>query len=111
MTGTLNGKIALVTGGRGGIGRAICARFAKEGASVYAGDLSEAGSLADDAAPAQGTFLRFDVTDEASVASAFAAIEATHGKLDILVNAAGKEIEKTPLGSPRTAQPRAQFTR
>ena len=33
----LKGKIALVTGGRGGIGRAICARFLKEGATVYAG--------------------------------------------------------------------------
>ena len=41
----LEGKVALVTGGRGGIGRAICARFEREGAKVYAADLSAGGSL------------------------------------------------------------------
>ena len=42
----LAGKIALVTGGRGGIGRAIVKRFLAEGAIVYAADLTEQGSLA-----------------------------------------------------------------
>ena len=46
MGGRLEGKVALVTGGRGGIGRAICARFIREGATVYAADLSDAGSMA-----------------------------------------------------------------
>ena len=41
----LEGKVALVTGGRGGIGRAIVARFLREGAVVYAADLDEGGSL------------------------------------------------------------------
>ena len=40
----LAGKIALVTGGRGGIGRAIVKRFLTEGAHVYAADLTEQGS-------------------------------------------------------------------
>ena len=87
----LKGKIALVTGGRGGIGRAICARFLKEGATVYAGDLSPGGSLAthDD----DGThFLRLDVTDELTVKAAMTEIGE---RLDILVNAAGIEIEET----------------
>ena len=37
---TLEGKVALVTGGRGGIGRAVVKRLIKEGATVYAADLS-----------------------------------------------------------------------
>jgi len=41
----LEGKVAVVTGGRGGIGRAIVTRLMKEGASVYAADLTEQGSL------------------------------------------------------------------
>lgn len=87
----LEGKIALVTGGRGGIGRAICARFLREGATVYAGDLSESGSLA--AHDDDGThFLRLDVTDELTVKAAMTEIG---DRLDILVNAAGIEIEET----------------
>ena len=90
----LNGKVALVTGGRGGIGRAICARFAKEGASVFAADLSEQGSL-DTSATDDGRFVKLDVTQEDDAKSAMAEVEANAGKLDILVNAAGIEIEKT----------------
>ena len=41
----LAGKVALVTGGRGGTGRAIVTRFLKEGAAVYAADLDQGGSL------------------------------------------------------------------
>lgn len=89
----LEGKVALVTGGRGGIGRAIVARFLKEGAQVYAADLSDNGSLSESGE--QGVFLRLDVSDEAEVQAAMAQVEADHGKLDILVNAAGIEIEKT----------------
>ena len=88
----LQNKIALVTGGRGGIGRAICDRFEREGATVFAADLSETGSLATDAST---RFVRMDVADEASVISAMETVQADAGHLDILVNAAGIEIEKT----------------
>ena len=91
--GTLDGKVALVTGGRGGIGRAICARFVREGATVYAGDLSEGGALS--SADADARFLRLDVTSEAQVQAAMRRIAAAGPRLDILVNAAGIEIEKT----------------
>jgi len=89
----LQGKIALVTGGRGGIGRAICARFEAEGAQVFACDLSDGGSLPGE--PASGAFVALDVADETQVIAAMAHIGEAAGKLDILVNAAGIEIEKT----------------
>ncbi len=90
----LQGKTALVTGGRGGIGRAIVARFLREGATVYAADLSEQGSLAqhdDDGSH----FVRMNVADEDAVKAAMDRVGSENGKLDILVNAAGIEIEKT----------------
>ena len=90
----LSGRIALVTGGRGGIGRAIVCRFLKEGATVYAADLTPQGSLA---APKEdgSIFMKLDVTSEEDVSTALKKIEKEEGKLDILVNAAGIEIEKT----------------
>lgn len=92
MTGRLAGKVALVTGGRGGIGRAICDRFLREGAAVYAADLSEGGSLTGGGC---GRFLRLDVTSEAEARAAMEHVAADEGRLDVLVNAAGTEIEHT----------------
>ena len=90
----LEGKTALVTGARGGIGRAIVARFIREGATVYAADLSPEGSLEghdDDGSH----FVKLDVTQETDAKAAMERVGAEVGKLDILVNAAGIEIEKT----------------
>ncbi|WP_343211941.1 SDR family oxidoreductase (plasmid) [Aliisedimentitalea scapharcae] len=90
----LEGKIALVTGGRGGIGRAIVARFLREGATVYAADLSPQGSLAEH--DEEGSrFVQMNVADEAVVQATMERVRKECGKLDILVNAAGIEIEKT----------------
>ncbi len=93
MTGTLEGRVALVTGGRGGAGSAVCRRFVEEGAHVYAAGLSDEDSIGGE--PAAGEFLRFDVTSEDEVMAGIAAIESVRGRLDIVVNAAGIEIEKT----------------
>jgi len=90
----LSGKTALVTGARGGIGRAIVGRFLKEGATVYAADLTPEGSLA--AHDEDGSiFVKLDVTEEADAIAAMETVRAAEGKLDLLVNAAGIEIEKT----------------
>ena len=95
MSGRLADTVALVSGGRGGIGRAICHRFEAEGATVLAADLSAGGSVGDEAAGGGGTFLRLDITDESAVRETLARVEREHGRLDVLVNAAGIEIEKT----------------
>ena len=89
--GYLAGKVAVVTGGCGGIGTAICARFAAEGAAVYAADIVKP---LDDTA-SRVTFHRHDVTCEESAAELMARVEQDRGRLDVLVNAAGIEIEKT----------------
>jgi 2-hydroxycyclohexanecarboxyl-CoA dehydrogenase len=86
------GKVALVTGGASGIGLAAAVALARGGATVYIGDINEAaGRAAAQAGGAEGVcvFLRLDVTDDASVAEARAAVEGKHGALDVLVNAAG----------------------
>ncbi|VVO44841.1 SDR family NAD(P)-dependent oxidoreductase [Pseudomonas fluorescens] len=89
MTLTLKGKVAFITGGCGGIGRAICARLVREGATVYAADLKQ-GDLAEGA-----EFLRLDVSDETQAQAAMQHVEQAHGRLDILINAAGIEVEET----------------
>ncbi|MBT8435757.1 MAG: SDR family oxidoreductase, partial [Gammaproteobacteria bacterium] len=90
MSDMLEGKTAFVTGGTGGIGSAICARFAREGAQVIAADLSQRGELPD---PVE--FITYDVTDEKVCQATFTTLAERWDKLDILVNAAGIEIEKT----------------
>lgn len=90
---TLRGKTALVTGARGGIGSAIVERFRREGAEVYQLDLP----VDPPAASATGGdgFLPVDVTAQEQVADAFETVGREAGRLDVLVNAAAVEIEKT----------------
>ncbi len=84
----LDGKVALVTGGARGIGRAICEAFAREGANVAVADLLEADAQ-DTAEAIGGVAVTMDVTDVASIQSGVAAVETAWSGIDILVNNAG----------------------
>jgi rhamnulose-1-phosphate aldolase/alcohol dehydrogenase len=88
--GELQGQVALVTGGAGGIGRAIGETLAAAGASVIAFDLDQSG--AEDAVAAygdNGLAVSGDVTSETAVAAAFAAATDRFGGVDIVVSNAG----------------------
>jgi NAD(P)-dependent dehydrogenase (short-subunit alcohol dehydrogenase family) len=80
----LAGKIAVVTGGARGIGRAIVEKLAAEGARVTYVDLDEGPQ-----AGAGVAFRRADITVEADVQHAIEAVVAAHGTIDVLVNNAG----------------------
>ena len=87
------GKVALISGGAGGIGSATAKLLAKEGAAVVIGDLLEDEGRAAEAMIAesggQALFVRLDVTSEESWRNAVQAAVSSFGKLDILVNNAG----------------------
>ena len=89
----LTGKTAIVTGGGGGIGRAICLRLAEEGVTVGVFDKNlEAATASANAASAAGTKAiarAVDITDYAAVSAAVAAFEKEAGPIDVLVNNAG----------------------
>ena len=81
----LDGLTALVTGGASGIGEAICRRLTWSGASVIIADVDKARADKLSAELDGSSVVKLDITDEAGVKTAFAAIP----KLDILVNNAG----------------------
>lgn len=99
----LSGKIALITGSAGGIGKAIAKKFQAEGAVVFLND-----NDADRLEGAKEEFLKaygkdasaaelLDVTSAASIAKAFDACALAFGGVDIVVNNAGISISK-PIG-------------
>ena len=84
----LVGKVALVTGGARGIGRAICEAYAAAGAMVVAADISE-DDARKTAKAVGGMAVAMDVSNMNSISAGIAAIEAEYGGIDILVNNAG----------------------
>lgn len=91
---TVAGKIALVTGGSRGIGRAICINLAKAGAHVYVNYTSNSAAAEETVAACKEFSvnawpIQFDVASSESVDAAFDTIKAQSQRLDILVNNAG----------------------
>ncbi len=105
MSKKLAGKLAAITGGASGIGRAIAETFAAEGAKVLILDVNEQnGSDTVEAirsAGGQADFSKTDITDFAAVEKLFNDAAAQHGSFDVLVNSAGIAA----VGSIETCSP------
>lgn len=88
--GRLDGKIAFVTGGASGIGRAVCRRFVTEGARVVVADIDEVGAaaVAEDLG-IDATAARIDVSSEGDWVKALEEAVTAFGRLDIVCNIAG----------------------
>lgn len=95
MAGLLDGKIAFVTGGAGGIGAASARAFAAEGAKVAVADLKNAEGTVKEIVDAGGEAyaIALDVTDEAAVTAAVDGVVEKWGRLDIAFNNAGISLE------------------
>ena len=93
MSGRVDGKVALVTGGASGIGRGCSEKLAAEGAFVVVTDIQDhlgvevVGEI--QKAGGKAEYVHQDVTDEQVWADVIEGIKARHGRLDILVNNAG----------------------
>src|SRR5260370_5794051 len=88
---SLSGQVALITGGSGGMGRAIAHAFKNAGAATIATDLSEHEDIGGGI-----EYRRYDVTSRTSTDQVIDAVLADHGTVDILVLCAGV-IARTPL--------------
>ena len=85
----LNGKVAVVTGGGSGIGRAIAERFAKEGAHVVIAGRKEQPLQETAAADGKISYVVGDITKTETIEEIVRTVQDKFGRLDILVNNAG----------------------
>jgi 2-deoxy-D-gluconate 3-dehydrogenase len=96
----LQGKVAIVTGGNGGIGLGMAQGLSAAGATVVIAarnaDKSAAAVASILASGGKASAITVDVTDEADCQAMVAATLETHGRLDILINNAGINIRKRP---------------
>lgn len=97
MPTTTHAKVAIVTGGSRGIGRATAAKLAAAGFAVvinYASNSVEAQSVVDEivAAGGRGVAVQGDVADEVAIAKLFDDAESTFGGVDVVVHAAGRMV-------------------
>jgi NAD(P)-dependent dehydrogenase (short-subunit alcohol dehydrogenase family) len=96
----LDGRVALVTGGGNGIGRATCHALAQAGAAVVVGDIDGPAAEAVAGEIGAGLPLRLDVADEEGVRAGIAGIAKRHGRIDILVNNAGLGARMASIDLP-----------
>jgi NAD(P)-dependent dehydrogenase (short-subunit alcohol dehydrogenase family) len=109
--GRLAGKIALVTGGASGLGRAAAEAMAREGAMVVVTDIAGSAEVAVGIAAngGQAADLALDVTSERAWADAIGQVEARFGRLDVLVNNAGFAIPAASVTAVTVDDWRRQF--
>ncbi len=92
MTGRIEGKVAVVTGGCSGIGLATVRRFAEEGARIVIGDIDRTAGealVADLGGSSVATYVQVDVTSKEQVDALFKTAKDTYGSVDIAFNNAG----------------------
>jgi NAD(P)-dependent dehydrogenase (short-subunit alcohol dehydrogenase family) len=88
----LDDKVALVTGGAGGLGTEICRMLVSEGATVVVADVRSEQAERTAQVLGAARALPLDVTSEASAEAAIRAVQEHHGRLDVLVNNAGIDV-------------------
>ncbi|CAB4688911.1 unannotated protein [freshwater metagenome] len=105
MSGRLAGKVAIVTGGGSGLGRAIALAYAAEGASVVVASVvaaADEGAVSEIEALGGNAFaFPADVRNQAELEGLVAAAVGSYGRLDVFVAAAGIDVRRSPVREDR----------
>ncbi len=103
---SLEGKVAVITGGAGGIGQATVRRFSSAGAQVVVADVNDAQALAEEVA---GLFVQTDISDEAQVEALMNTAASAHGRIDVVINNAGIPVGGTAIAGVASDDFRRSF--